>query len=286
MTYGPVTIPIIGGIPPFTFEIINGELPPNLTLDENTGEISGDLQEGIRPGAWPFTVEVTDSNVPASVAQKTYVINLIDKIKIAESSTLKASIYTRFEHQIKTIGGFPPFTFSASGLPTWLFMTEQGLLYGTPPKIGTYNFSVTVSDGLCGGTTLPLALLVENFPEIIPVESPCIEPNKLFYLQLVAKNGLPPYSWTTPDLNFQLPEYLELDQLTGIISGIVYNEQEKVSRIMVTDGAAKSSTLDIKFRINKVCGRAKYLHSPLSDPIVVKNDYHQINLYKILPDIY
>lgn len=50
--------PVEGGTPPYGFEIIAGSVPPGLTLDPDSGEISGIPTIN---GIFPFTVRVTDS---------------------------------------------------------------------------------------------------------------------------------------------------------------------------------------------------------------------------------
>jgi hypothetical protein len=49
-----------GGKPPYTFEVVAGALPSGLTLDPNTGEISGVI--GSTAGAFYFTIRITDAN--------------------------------------------------------------------------------------------------------------------------------------------------------------------------------------------------------------------------------
>ncbi len=56
-----------GGIKPYSWNIISGELPYGLSLDSLTGEISGTTTTG---GTFNFTVEVTDSSGPQQSASK------------------------------------------------------------------------------------------------------------------------------------------------------------------------------------------------------------------------
>jgi hypothetical protein len=49
--------PVSGGIPPYTFAIISGSLPPGLTLDSLRGEVSG---TPTLAGDFEFTIQVSD----------------------------------------------------------------------------------------------------------------------------------------------------------------------------------------------------------------------------------
>lgn len=62
--YPATTLQASGGVPPFTWFVLSGTLPPGLSLAAD-GAISGTATEG---GTFPFTVEVQDSESPAMTA--------------------------------------------------------------------------------------------------------------------------------------------------------------------------------------------------------------------------
>ena len=54
-------VQVAGGTPPYSFSLKEGRLPQGLSLDPQTGEISGIPQEA---GEFPITVRVRDSGLP------------------------------------------------------------------------------------------------------------------------------------------------------------------------------------------------------------------------------
>ncbi len=56
-TITPYTIPVTAGTTPYTFELVSGELAPDLALDPDTGIISGTLST---PGTYLGTVRVSN----------------------------------------------------------------------------------------------------------------------------------------------------------------------------------------------------------------------------------
>jgi len=59
-----------GGVPPYSFSITAGQLPPELLLDAVTGEIEGKPRSG---GEFNFTVQVVDAN--GAVATRGFTVN-------------------------------------------------------------------------------------------------------------------------------------------------------------------------------------------------------------------
>lgn len=62
-------------------------------------------------------------------------------------------------------------TWSSASLPAWLDLSAAGLLSGTPPASGTFDFDVSVADGNGGSNTANLTL---------SVSAPCVPGNQTF----------------------------------------------------------------------------------------------------------
>jgi RHS repeat-associated protein len=65
-----------------------------------------------------------------------------------------------YSYQFQALGT-PPITYSATGVPGWAeFNSSTGVLSGTPPGPGFFQFSVTASDGIAPDATVNLTLIV------------------------------------------------------------------------------------------------------------------------------
>ncbi len=67
-----------------------------------------------------------------------------------------------YSAQLTASGGIPPYTWGVTGgaLPAGLSLSTGGLLSGTPSEYGTFNFTVTVTDG--GGAAQQLGVRGET----------------------------------------------------------------------------------------------------------------------------
>jgi hypothetical protein len=159
VAYGQVSLSASGGIPPYTWTVSQGTLPGGLTLDPS-GIVSGTPSSA---GAASFTVQVADTagtSAQASPSSFTIAPALIAGYVPACAGGncvtevgCTGGVCGEFGY---VRGGSPPYSFSvtAGTLPPGPALSGMSLVGPFNGTGGTYNFEVTVTDGLGGKATL------------------------------------------------------------------------------------------------------------------------------------
>lgn len=155
------TFSISGGTGPYTWGISAGSLPPGLSLDADTGEITGTPTTA---GVYSYTVTVGDaSGIPVSVACS---ITVHPWGFLTCNNPPTGAIGQSYTHSftLTLTGGTGPFAWSITdgALPDGLTLdAETGGVTGTPTVGGDYTYTVTVENH--GG----FAISVECFIRIV-----------------------------------------------------------------------------------------------------------------------
>ena len=132
----------VGGRGPFTFSS-EGEMPPGITLDPATGNITG---TGTTSGEYAFTVTITDATgAKASVPWKITILPLLSFVPNAKAPA--GHVGQRYHWTFKTTGASKTRSFGLSGKrPPGLTLDKAtGTLAGTPTKKGTYRITIRAS---------------------------------------------------------------------------------------------------------------------------------------------
>jgi RHS repeat-associated protein len=170
-----------------------------------------------------FTVTVSDqNNVTSAPANLTLTVNNPAKAapKITSAASATATAAKAFTFTVTTTG-YPTPTVSASGLPTWLELTNNGndtaTLTGTPPNATTANFTLTAKNGVSPHATQAFTLTVDAVP-VITTESSATGKLAVAFTTKIRTTGSP-----TPTLMASgLPSWLTLTDKgngTAILSG-------------------------------------------------------------------
>lgn len=142
---------VSGGIAPYKFYVISGYLPAGLTLNQNTGVISGTPTSA---GYRDFVIKVVDSAAAAcgcnsydTVCCRITIQSNCPPISLSCVSTIRGKVGTAYTGSLAASGGVAPYTFSiVSGcLPAGLTLNPTtGAITGTPTSAGTFSFTAKV----------------------------------------------------------------------------------------------------------------------------------------------
>jgi len=189
------TLTATGGTAPYTWSIVEGALPAPLSLDPNSGAITGTPATA---STTSFTVQAKDST--GDTATKAFTLTIAASLAIATPSPLiSGEAAVAYSQTLAVVGGTPPYVFSVSGggLPPGLTLSAGGALAGTPTTAGTFSFTAEVVDhnslsATKGLTITILAALGIATPATLNGGSL----NSIYSVNLSPSGGMAPYTWT------------------------------------------------------------------------------------------
>jgi hypothetical protein len=136
-----------------------GTLPAGVTFTDNnnnTATIAGTPAAGTQAGS-PYAWVITAANGAPPDATQNFTFNVTCPV-ITVSGTIPALVVNVAMTPVTftQVGGNPPITWSATGLPTGLTINPAtGDVTGTPTVTGTFNVTITASDvGACMGSKM------------------------------------------------------------------------------------------------------------------------------------
>lgn len=148
---------VLGGKSPYQFSITAGSLPPGLTLNATTGEVSG---RATTAGPYPFTLSVTDAT-PSTTAARCGIGVIGGPLRILTTGPIATVAGKPYAGAIEAVGGQAPYAISVVGPSApGLSVAANGTLSGTAARIGDFNVVVTARDA--AGATVQRALVFRN----------------------------------------------------------------------------------------------------------------------------
>ncbi len=211
--YGPVTPNhVTGGSGSYTWFITNGTLPPGLSIDQNTGTISGEISGSASTGTQNFTLTLSDSNDPAITTSQPESIDVFEPLQAGplDVSGISGTALSQ-DLSSEITGGRKPYTFSSEGLDNLSVNSVTGVISGTPDAVcqgvnssGTdpvvvtcdndvRTGSVTITDADGDSITANITLTVSINPfKFVPVTSLPDVHDLRGYDQFVTANGAQP----------------------------------------------------------------------------------------------
>jgi hypothetical protein len=139
------SISFVGAQAPVTWEIASGQLPGGVTLQANTGTISGTPAS---EGAFEFVIRGTDAQ--QSMGTRSCAITVAaEGVSIGGSELLPDAVLGQeYSTELTARGGRPPYQWSVveGTLPDGISLVESGSLRGTPTAAGDFRLTLQVVD--------------------------------------------------------------------------------------------------------------------------------------------
>jgi len=225
-----------GGTTPYLWSLRNGALPPGLTLDGVTGIVSGTPSA---VGSYAFSVDVRDTSSPQQTATAGLRIIVSAPLVVSTTSLPNAIIGVAYHVDLVAGGGLAPYTWSVVGgaLPPGLTLRAGGFIDGTATVVGSFAFSVRVTDGSSPSQSASASLSITVTPplSIRTMTLPEGTVSVAYSAQLDAIGGNLPYTWSLR--MGSLPPGLTLGASTGIIGGTPTTPGTYDFAVRVTDSS-------------------------------------------------
>ena len=269
VTLNPTTLPVAtaevaysqsisaaGGTAPYTYSISSGALPAGLSLDPTTGALAGTSTVA---GTFVVGISAHDSSTGTGApftASRNYTLTVnAPNVAISPASLPNAKVATAYSQQFSANGGNGTYSYtvSAGSLPAGLSLSVGGQLSGTPTSAGSFNFSVTATDG-AGFTGAQAYTLVVAAPtlQLTPANLPAATAETTYTQNLTASGGTAPYTYAVSA--GALPAGLTLTS-SGTVSGTPTVAGSFTFSVHATDsstgtGAPFSITQSYTFTVN------------------------------------
>jgi hypothetical protein len=204
----------IGGQPPYTWTLASGTLPAGVLFNGSSGGLSGIPTDS---GTYPYTLLITDQG--GNTSTRDCQLAVTSSLVIGTVVLPDAPQSSPYAQSLSASGGKSPYTWSivTGNLPTGLTLSSAGTISGVAIPVGSFSFTVSVTDGNAASVQRALSLRVVSGLSVISCSGTVSEVGLVFNSPVLAVGGSPPYTWSVSAGS--LPPGLTIDPGSGAISG-------------------------------------------------------------------
>ena len=234
---------------PVTVTISSGEI---ITLNDDGTSPDMAAGDGIFTAVFTPTRSV-ESLVFLSPSGTETINYLPPPVSVTVTSLAGATAEIAYSANLTATGGVVPYSWSisAGALPAGMSLSSSGIISGTPTTVGSYSFTVKVTDSKASTATKTLSIAVAAPVTKLAIVTSALPAatRKIPYKQtLSATGGTTPYMWSIS--SGSLPSGLSLTALTGGISGTPRIAGTSVFLVNVKDAKGVIVTKSLSIKVN------------------------------------
>lgn len=225
-----------GGLPPYTWSVESGQLPPGISLS-TSGSLTGTPSA---TGTYHATIKVDDSSTTPISARFGYSFKVLPvPLTISTSALPPGTVGSPYSMTFDAAGGTSPYFWSLArgSLPEGVALSSDGVLSGTPTKAGTFRFSIRAKDSSAKqlAITRRFKLVVSPVPLLVSTTGlPVASLDNPYAAALATNGGTAPFTWTIT--SGSLPPGITMSS-AGYITGITTDPGAFTFTVRVTDSS-------------------------------------------------
>jgi alpha-tubulin suppressor-like RCC1 family protein len=187
-------------------------------------------------------ITVRDAN--NKTTSTTFSITIKASVTITTTALPRGVVAAAYSTDLAATGGTTPYTWTATGLPEGLTLSEGGVLSGTPATAGSFTVHLSILDGKGATAATDLSLLITDALAISTDVLPGLVSGAAYSAALTGTGGTPDYTWTASGL----PDGITLSA-DGHLSGTTTAVGVHSVQLTLTDANAETATKTVSFTV-------------------------------------
>ena len=175
---------------------------------------------------------------------------VLGQFQVGCATPPSGSVGAPYKHAFSSSGGTLPLVWSiiSGSLPPGLVLDPvRGIASGVPTAIGTYNFTLKVTDAMINIVTVACAITITA-----PFTASCASPpdglvGNSYSQTFTVTGGTSPYSWAL--LSGAFPPGVTLNATTGTITGTLTTAGRWYFTLRVTDATGNSAIISCRIQV-------------------------------------